>query len=63
LKAEGEARELMRDIQKLRKKAGLKLTAQVNAQVPSWPIDWQKEIEAKTNTLLSKGLELRIITS
>ncbi len=60
LKAEGEARELMRDIQVLRKKAGLKLDEHVTVQAPAWPESWQKEIEQKTNTTLENGGELKI---
>ncbi len=60
LKAEGEARELMRDIQKLRKAAGLQLDQHVTVQVPSWPEDWKTEIEQKTNTSIIKGEQLQI---
>ena len=63
LKTEGEARELMRDIQKLRKKAGLQLDQHVNVEAPNFPESWQKEIERKTNTTLGKGEQLRIISS
>lgn len=63
LKAEGEARELMRDIQQLRKKAGLKHQAQVQVQLPAWPQEWQSQIETKTNTQLIKGAELSILKS
>ena len=63
LKAEGEARELMREIQKLRKQAQLTLDQQVKIAVPSWPKDWQAEIENKTNAKLVKGKTLSIISS
>ncbi len=63
LLAEGEARELMREIQKLRKQAGLSLAEQVTVAVPAWPGEWQTEIEQKTNTKLVKGAELRILSS
>lgn len=61
LEEEGEARELMRNIQKLRKKSGLKVgeTAKVSAQ--SWPVNWQSEIENKTNTTLIQGDELQLV--
>lgn len=62
LKAEGEARELMRSIQRLRKEAGLAIDQTATAHVPSWPADWQAEIEAKTNSKLIKGSELKITT-
>lgn len=63
LKAEGEARELMRNIQKLRKKAGLQLDQQAQISAPTWPEKWQREIEKKTNTKLVKGEALSIISS
>ncbi len=55
LKAEGEARELMREIQKLRKKAGLQVGEKATVQAPSWPAEWQAEIEQKTGTILTSG--------
>ncbi len=60
LKEEGEARELIRSIQKLRKKAGLTLGEQVTIQLPNWPKEWQKQIETKTNSKLVKGNKLEI---
>jgi len=61
LKAEGEARELMRNIQKLRKKAGLQVGDTASVQTPDWPKGWKEEIENKTKTSLIKGDELKII--
>ncbi|MBU2543497.1 isoleucine--tRNA ligase [Patescibacteria group bacterium] len=63
LLAEGEAREVMREIQKLRKKTGLKLDQRAKVEAPSWPKDWQSEIEKRTNTQLVKGDKLGIIAS
>jgi isoleucyl-tRNA synthetase len=63
LQAEGAARELMREIQKLRKKAGLKLEQQVKVSAPEWPQGWQGEIEKKTQTKLVKGESLSIMSS
>lgn len=60
LKAEGEARELMRQIQKLRKQAGLSLSEQVKITTPDWPKSWQSEIELKTNSKLVEGDTLSI---
>ncbi|MBP7740791.1 isoleucine--tRNA ligase [Candidatus Woesebacteria bacterium] len=60
LKAEGEARELMRNIQKLRKKAGLKVSETVKIETPEWPKEWKNEIEKKTGSKLVKGPELKI---
>lgn len=61
LKAEGEARELMRSIQVLRKKAGLEPHEQVTVSASKWPSDWQEQIEQKTNTQLTQGTELAIV--
>ncbi len=63
LKTEGEARELMRDIQKLRKKAGLQLDQRVSVETPQFPPAWKEEIETKTNTQIVPGKQLRIINS
>lgn len=60
LKAEGEARELMRNIQKLRKKAGLQVGQEVTVQAPEWPEEWESEIQEKTSSKLVVGSELRI---
>jgi len=61
LAAEGEARELMRQIQKLRKTAGLAINQQAAVTAPSWPESWQPEIEAKTNSKLMRGAELALV--
>lgn len=45
LKAEGEARELIRALQELRKKAGLKINEYVNAEVVSIPKDFEDMIK------------------
>lgn len=61
LEEEGEARELMRSIQKLRKNAGLQVKQLTTVQVLKWPSNWKTEIEKKTNTKLVVGGELKII--
>jgi isoleucyl-tRNA synthetase len=61
LKEEGDARDLMRQIQKLRQQAGLSLADRAKIVVPSWPKKWQKEIETKTNSQLMIGDELSLI--
>jgi isoleucyl-tRNA synthetase len=58
---EGEARELIRNIQKLRKKAGLQVGDTATVQAPAWPENWQAEIEKKTGTKLKSGNELKLI--
>jgi len=55
LKAEGEAREVIRQIQTLRRQAQLALDEVVTVSLPSWPAEWQTEIETKTKTKLVKG--------
>lgn len=62
LKTEGDARELMRNIQKLRKKAGLQVGDSATVQVEEWPEGWKTEIERKTNTALVTGSEFKLIT-
>lgn len=61
LTAEGEARELMRNIQKLRREAGLQPTNHAAIEVASWPPEWQAEIERKTNSTLVKGDALKLV--
>ncbi len=61
LKAEGEARELVRSIQNLRKAAGMSLSDTATVSVPTIPSgDWQKWVEQKTNSKLEQGSELKI---
>jgi hypothetical protein len=60
LKAEGEARELMREIQKLRKIAGLTVSDHVTVEAPTWPESWKTEIEQKTHSKLQPGAELKL---
>ncbi len=62
LEAEGKARDLIRQIQDLRKEAKLALDELVQMQLPAWPEAWQEEIESKTNTNLVKGEEVMLLT-
>ena len=59
--AEGEARELVRNIQKLRKASGAEATTQLVVRAPNWPPTWQQIIEQKTNCQLIRGDELAIV--
>lgn len=62
LKAEGEAREIIRTIQNLRKAAGLQLDRGVVVELPSWPAEWEELIRHKTNASdLKHGLIPRIV--
>jgi isoleucyl-tRNA synthetase len=60
LKAEGEARELIRSIQKLRRKEGLQPSDKIEVSAPDWPQAWQKQIEKATNSKLIKGIILEV---
>jgi len=62
LAAEGKARELIRQIQILRRKARLNLTDKITIFAPSWPKKWEKEILTRTNAVaIKEGQELKII--
>jgi len=61
LKAEGEARELVREIQVLRKKSGCKLDEKIVVYTPSWPKEFEDDIKNKTLAeKVKQGKELRI---
>lgn len=60
LTQEGEARELIRSIQKLRKTHNLSLKDTATVTVPTWPTSFTQEIERKTNSKLVKGETLQI---
>lgn len=62
LKAEGEARNIIRDIQVARKEAGCRLDQKINVQIPSWPKEFENEIKKQTlTTALTEGDNLEII--
>jgi isoleucyl-tRNA synthetase len=62
LKAEGEAREVMRQIQDLRKKGGVSIDDSVKVQLPSWPKVWEAQIKAKTKVSeLLQGSEAKLL--
>ncbi|MBD3279621.1 MAG: isoleucine--tRNA ligase [Candidatus Pacebacteria bacterium] len=63
LEKEGQARELIRQIQNLRRKAKLQRDDQAKVQLPSWPKAWQQEIENYTNTQLVKGDQLKLVST
>jgi len=52
LKAEGEARELVRQIQEERKKLGTSMDERVNVTLPDWPSEFEEYI--KRNALIEK---------
>ncbi len=49
LEAEGQAREIVRSIQVLRKEKGLTLEESIKVQLPEWPEEWEEYIREKTN--------------
>lgn len=61
LVAEGEARELIRNIQKLRKATDVEAKTPITVSAPSWPSSWQNLIEQKTNSVLTHGESLTIV--
>ncbi len=61
LKEEAQARDLIREIQNLRRKAKLKLDDQVVVQLPDWPQDWTEEIQKRTNSTLEKGDTMKLV--
>jgi len=48
LKEEGEAREIIREIQEKRKEAGCKLDEKISVGLPSWPKRLEEDIKRKT---------------
>ncbi|MEA3354916.1 MAG: isoleucine--tRNA ligase [Patescibacteria group bacterium] len=61
LKAEGQARELIRQIQKLRKKKGTDLDQEIEVELPNWPKDFEAYIKEKALIkTLTLGQELKI---
>jgi isoleucyl-tRNA synthetase len=55
LRAEGEAREIIRQIQDLRKEALLDMNKIVEVELPNYPEAFKQEIEEKTNTKIVAG--------
>ena len=61
LKAEGEAREIIRQIQQARKEAGCELSEKVTVTLLSWPAEFEDEIKKQTlSEELIKGEKLAI---
>ena len=61
LKAEGEARELIRQIQDLRKEAKLDVNKIIRLGLPVWPEAFKQEIEDKTNTKIERNDEQKLL--
>ena len=62
LKAEGSARDLVREIQKLRRKAGCQMDNKIIVEAPSWSKEFEEDIKRKTLAReLKVGPELKVI--
>ena len=48
LKAEGDARDIVRQVQNLRKEMNLNLKDKIKIYLPDWPSDFETEIKSKT---------------
>jgi len=59
--AEGKAREVMRQVQQLRRDAGVGINDQVKVELPDWPSDWTEQIQQKTKSVISKGPEAKLV--
>lgn len=61
LQREGEARELIRSIQQLRKKNNLTPETEIIVTAPAWPTEWEEKIKQATHTTeIKKGEQLHI---
>jgi isoleucyl-tRNA synthetase len=61
LKKEGEAREIIRNVQKLRKEQGLTLNDSITLTLPNWPKDFEDLIKKSTHSSsLAEGPEMKI---
>lgn len=61
LKKEGEAREIIRNVQKLRKEQGLTLNDQIDLVLPSWPEEFKELIQKSTHaTSIKEGPTMKI---
>lgn len=61
LKEEGEARELIRSIQKLRKQSGVAAATKLKVSAPHWPKAWLETIQAKTASQIVPGKIVAIV--
>jgi len=62
LKAEGEAREIVRNIQQARKEANTQLNEKINLELPSWPKKFTDYIKQKTLVKeIKKGKTLKVL--
>ncbi len=61
LKKEGDAREIIRNVQKMRKEMGLTLNDLIDLELPEWPKEFEEQILKLTHSKsLTKGSEMGI---
>lgn len=61
LQREGEVRELIRQIQQMRKEQGLTLADKTEVEAPSWPKEFEEQVLKSTASVkISHGTELKI---
>lgn len=62
LKEEGAAREIIRQIQQLRKDKGLTLSDKTKIEAPAWPEPYEKQILAATSSKsITRGTTLKVV--
>lgn len=62
LKKEGEAREIIRNVQKLRKEQNLTLNDMIDLTLPEWPKEFEELILKSTHSAsVSEGQEMKIV--
>ena len=62
LKEEGEARDIIRQIQQLRKEAGCELNESISVSLPAWPKAFEEQIKKETLTVkIIKSENIEII--
>ncbi len=62
LKEEGGSRDLIREIQKLRKDQNLTLTDKTEITAPNWPKDFEKQILSATASIsIKKGKKIKVL--
>ena len=61
LAKEGEAREIIRNVQKLRKEQGLTLNDLINLTLPEWPEEFKDLILKSTHSVsMTEGSEIKV---
>ena len=64
LRAEGEAREIIRKIQSARKKTQLSPQQLISVYLPNWPKEYEKEIKKRAGvSIIKNGKKFKIISN